>query len=131
MSMSKTVTSAILTVSSLAAETRSSLSSPVNLIQGGGAVQLALWVSVGYQATTKQPLILEVYGSLDGIVFDTFPFFAPQVPNAIPAGGGAFTTRVSFPVDASMAYIGVSVYNSDPTLTVASVSVKAIVHSVV
>lgn len=122
MPLIKSVIGAVSTVASLSPNTRSGFSVVLDLTS---AVQLALSVAVTYSiGSSERPCILEVYGSIDGVVIDTYPL----IQAAIPIQSGEATTRMSIDIPASLNYATVQIFNPDTGQAVTNAKADAIIQ---
>lgn len=105
---------------SIAAGATSSYGATIDLTQ---AVQLSLSANVTYAGSgVTQPCLLQVFASIDGGVFDNYPFQQISIP--VPDGGGI--SRLSINVNSSPNYIRCNILNPDPTLGVTVAQIKSV-----
>lgn len=120
MPLSKTTTT-ILNQASVAASSRSSASTSVNLTQ---AVQLSVTARCTFSASANDGAVLEIYASQDDASYDSFPTWQTSI--SLNAGT---TVQITGNVPASMQYIQARVLNNDSAEAITSVVVEATVQN--
>jgi len=120
MPLSKTVIP-MLSLASINPSTVSNSGSTTDLTTP--SVMLSVTVTLIYaNAGVIDPAVLEIYSSVDGIVYDTIPFMTATIP--VKDGGG--TQQLSINIPASPNFVKAEVRNNDSGTAVTDVVVTGV-----